>query len=154
LDRFLPEQRRKGLLAGLIIAALGYAVFRSVLWPVQVLGDSMCPTYYNGTRHYVNKLAYWAQKPQRGDVVTLNIRQREMFIKRIVGLPGERVEFSEGRILINGQLLQENYTGTVIPWKMESIELGPDHYFVIGDNRAESVHGVVPMSRIIGKVLF
>jgi signal peptidase I len=121
---------------------------------VKVLGDSMRPTYYNGTRHYVNKLAYWSEKPSRGDVVTVRIRDGEVFIKRIVGLPGERVEVKDGRIAINGHLLHERYTGTVIPWKMEPVQLGSNDYFVIGDNRAESLHGAVPADRIIGKVIF
>src|SRR5215210_7374989 len=63
LDHFLPVRRRKSLLTALGIAFLCYTVFHSVLWPVQVLGDSMRPTFYNGTRHFVNKLAYWTEEP-------------------------------------------------------------------------------------------
>lgn len=154
LNQFVPAQRRKGLFTALAITFVCYAIFQSVLWPVKVLGESMLPTYDDGTRHYVNRLAYWSEKPRRGDVVTLRIRDGEIFIKRVVGLPGERVEFKGGRIVINGQLLREQYTGTTIPWKMDAVELGADDYFVIGDNRTVSLLGAVPEDRIIGKVVF
>jgi signal peptidase I len=124
-----------------------------VLWPVKVLGDSMCPNYENGSHHYVNKLAYVSEKPKRGDVVTLRVRPGEIFIKRIVGLPGETIECKDGRIVINGKVLLEYYTDTAIPWKMDPVHLAEDHYFVIGDNRAVSLLGPVPLDRILGKVI-
>ncbi|HMJ90284.1 MAG TPA: signal peptidase I, partial [Candidatus Acidoferrum sp.] len=97
-----------------------HLVFSSVLWPVQVLGNSMQPNFDEGTRHYVNKFAYWSEKPKRGDVVTLRVREGEMFIKRIVGLPGETVGFEDGKLLVNGQPVPEFYTESLVPWKFDS----------------------------------
>lgn len=136
------------------LVTMCYVLFSSVLWPVQVLGNSMEPTFDDGTRHYVNKMAYWTEKPQRGDVVTLRVRDGELFIKRIVGLPGETVAFKDGKLLINGRALPEYYTESTLPWEFQPVKVRPDCYFVIGDNRATSVLGMIPADRIVGKVVF
>jgi signal peptidase I len=146
--------RTKTFLAMFAVVLVCYLVFSSLLWPVQVLGDSMQPTFDDGTRHYVNKLAYWSEKPKRGDVVTLRVRAGEMFIKRIVGLPGETVAFKDGKLVINGQPMPEYYTDRAVPWEFEPVKIREDCYFVIGDNRATSVLGMIPAERIVGKVIF
>jgi signal peptidase I len=133
---------------------LVHIVCSSVFWPVQVQGNSMEPNFDNGTRHYVNKLAYWSEKPKRGDVVTLRVRPGELFIKRIVGLPGETVGFKDGKLVINGEMFPEYYTDSVMPWQFEPVKVRENCYFVIGDNRATSVLGVIPADRILGKVVF
>lgn len=149
-----PAPRTKTFVALLGLVLVCHLLGSSVLWPVQVLGDSMQPNFDNGTRHYVNKLAYWSEKPQRGDVVTLRVREGEMFIKRVVGLPGETVGFKEGRLVINGRQHPEYYTASNVPWQFDSVKVRENCYFVIGDNRATSVLGVIPADRIVGKVIF
>ena len=151
-----PALRKKVLFTALGLAFVCYAFFQWVLWPVKVMGESMLPTYQDGTRHFINKLAYRWEKPQRGDVVGVWVRPGEIYVKRIVGLPGEKIDFKDGRILINGQPLKEPYTRKLIPdaWEVSPVELGPDFYFVAGDNRAVSVLGHVPAERIIGKVVY
>ena len=147
--------RLRVLGTSLLLAFLCYAFFTWVLWPVKVTGDSMMPNYHNDSRHFINKLAYWSGKPRRGEVIGLRAGGGEIYIKRVVGLPGERVSFEDGRILINGQLLEEPYIDSKIPWtELEPVTLGPDDYYVIGDNRATSVLGPVPFDRFIGRVLF
>lgn len=146
--------RVKRFLGALALLTACYLVCSSLLWPVQVLGDSMEPTFDNGTRHYVNKLAYWSEKPKRGDVVTLRVREGELFIKRIVGLPGETVAFSDGKLIINGHTVAEHYTDRTMPWAFDPVKVRDDCYFVIGDNRSTSVLGMIPSERIIGKVIF
>jgi len=150
-----PRLRKTVLFTALGLAFVCYAFFQWVLWPVKVMGESMLPTYHDGTRHFINKLAYRWEKPQRGDVVGVRVRPGEIYVKRIVGMPGEKVEVVEGRILINGHMLKEPYTRKIIPdsWDVSPVELGPDFYFVAGDNRAVSVLGPVPGERIIGKVV-
>jgi signal peptidase I len=150
--RLTPRTKTFLAMLGLVLAC--YAMFSSLLWPVQVLGDSMEPTFDNGTRHYVNKLAYWSEKPKRGDVVTLRVREGEIFIKRIVGLPGETVAFKDGRLVIDGRPVPEYYTDRTLPWEFEPIKIREGCYFVIGDNRATSVLGMIPSERIVGKVIF
>ena len=129
-----------------------------MLWPVQVLGDSMLPNYHSGERHFVNKLAYRVALPQRGDVIALYAPGGEVYLKRVVGLPGETVTFTNGGIAIGGRLLEEPYVDTkIIPREEDEPKLGKlgsDDFYVIGDNRATSVRGQVSKEQIIGKVAF
>jgi len=150
-----PRLRLKVLAGAFLLAFVCYAFFTWVLWPVKVLGDSMLPNYHDGELHFVNKLAYRHEGPRRLDVVGLYAPNGDVYIKRVLGLPGETVAFQDGGIVINGRKLEENYVDTRIPPRVgEEGKLGPDEYFVIGDNRATSVLGTVPVKKIIGKVVF
>jgi signal peptidase I len=150
-----PRLRLKVLVTALALAFFTYGFFTWILWPVKVLGESMMPNYRNGSHHFINKLAYRSVKPQRGDVVGVRVTNGDVYIKRVIGLPGERVTIENGRIAINGQPLREPYIDTEIPAKRrDPWELGPDEYFVAGDNRATSVLFGVGVQHIIGKVVF
>jgi signal peptidase I len=78
-----------------------------------------------------------------------------MYMKRIIGLPGETVAFAGGRVLINGEVLDEPYEKTPCDWNCPPVKLGPDEYFVVGDNRTmpseNHVFGKAGRDRIIGK---
>jgi signal peptidase I len=150
-----PLIRVRVLLNTLLIAILCYGFFTWVLWPVKVTGRSMTPTFPDGSRHFINKLAYWSAKPQRGDVVALRADDGDVYLKRIVGLPGEVISFEEGILHVNGVPMRETYTNTKVPlpWR-EPVELGKEECYAIGDNRAITVLGAIPTTRIIGKVAF
>lgn len=133
-------------------------IFRFVLIPIRVSGLSMHPTYRDGRVNLVNHQAYRWKKPQRGDVIAFRVPEEGdvVLLKRIVGLPGERVRVINGRAFINGQPLVEPYarvdkggfsTG-------RDIRLHKDEFFVMGDNRRISVIRTVPEHYILGKVLF
>jgi signal peptidase I len=151
-----PRVRQKVLYRTMLAAFLCYAFFQWVLWPVKVVGDSMLPTYHDGARHFINKLAYVIDAPQRGDVIGFRAPDGDVLIKRIIGLPGERIDFLGGRVFINGAILKEPYTETIIPghWEVTGMRLGPKMYYVMGDNRKTSVLGHIQSERIIGKVMF
>jgi signal peptidase I len=149
-----PQVRFKVLFTALLLAFLCYGTFTWVLWPVKVAGESMMPNYRDGSRHFINKLAYWSEKPQRGDVVGLRVGRRDIYIKRIIGLPGEHLVFTNGMVAIDGKLLNEPYIDSKVPWSIDPVTLGPDDYYVMGDNRATSVLGAISANRIIGKVVF
>jgi len=146
--------RFKVLFTTLLLSFFCYAFFTWILWPVKVAGESMMPNYLDGSRHFINKLAYWSDKPQRGDVVGLRARDGDILIKRVIGLPGEELTFDGGAVAINGRPLLEPYTSTRVPWTNDPVVLGPQDYYMMGDNREISVLGVVPLKRIIGKVVF
>lgn len=150
-----PLIRSKVLVTTLVIGFLCYGFFTWILWPVKVSGRSMAPTYTDGSRHFINKMAYWSAKPLRGDVVALRARDGDIYIKRIVGLPGEIVSFESGFLHVNGAPVREGYTETRVPfsWR-KAFALGEDDYFVIGDNRTISVLTPVKSTQIIGKVAF
>jgi signal peptidase I len=130
-------------------------VFRFLLVPIKVTGQSMEPTYVDGRINFVNQLAYSGHTPQRGDVVAVHRKDQNLtFLKRIVGMPGERVAMKHGRIFINGTALAEPYVK--LHGKFDDPEklLDEDFYFVIGDNRQVSNFGAVHIRHIMGKVLY
>src|SRR5579863_8844781 len=94
---------RRTLVRICVLVAVCSLVFGFALRPVRVDGISMLPTYQDGSINFCNRLAYLWHEPRRGDVVTVRLAGlRVMYMKRIVGLPGETISFSHGRILING----------------------------------------------------
>ena len=153
-----PVLRLKVLFVAFLGAFGCYVFFTWVLWPVKVAGDSMLPNYHNGERRFVNKLAYRSTPPQRGDVIALHAPGGDVYLKRVVGLPGEFVTFTNGGIAIGGQELEELYVNTKItPREDDTPKLGlldAENFYVIGDNRATSVRGQVPRKDIIGTVVF
>ena len=122
--------------------------------PVQILGESMQPTYRNGTRHFLNRMAYWSKDPQREDVIGLRSLDGDLLIKRIIGMPGETLEAKAGRTVINGKVLPEAKIESSFPWDLRPYRLQKDEYFVIGDNRSVSVFGIVPRTRVLGKIVY
>ncbi len=80
-----------------------------------------------------------------------------MLLKRIIALPGETIAFADGHVLINGEILDEPYEKLPSDWNRPPVTLGPDQYFVVGDNRSMSqrnhTHGICERNRILGKIL-
>lgn len=131
-----------------------------VVLPISVDGPSMLPTYKSGTVNFVNRLAYLRHEPRRGDVVTIRLAgESVMFMKRVIGLPGETVAFSNGRLLVNGRALDEPYVKFKCNWDFvpDRSQLGEDEYYVVGDNRSmpptDHTQGAAKRERIVGKLL-
>lgn len=143
-----------------VLAAVSFITFNWVLLPIRAEGISMLPTYRSGSFNLVNRWAFLFQSPSRGDIVAIRLAgPHVVYVKRLVGLPGERVEITEGQVSINGEPLRERYVvADRRPWNHAEVTLGPREYFVIGDNRSmrASDHdfGRVDRSRLIGRVLF
>ena len=138
-----------------VLAAVCVVTFGWVLLPVRADGDSMLPTYVSGKLSLVNRLAYVGSKPQRGDIVAIRLAGPSVvYIKRIVGLPGERLSVDEGQIHIDGIPLVEPYVRHQRAWTQEEKTLGAGEYFVAGDNRGVSDAGIVGAERILGRLLF
>ena len=159
-----------------VLIVTSFVVFKFILLPIRVEGISMLPTYQDRSVNFVNRLAYLWHEPQRRDVVGLRFSRavtntpagihqavslletpHVMLLKRIVGLPGETVAFADGRVLINGEVLDEPYEKTPCDWNRPSVKLGPDEYFVVGDNRTMSweghMFGRAQRSQIVGKAI-
>lgn len=129
------------------VLCLTWLVITFVGQRTEVDGGSMEPTLYNGDNLIVDKISYRFRDPQRFDIIVFPPQFEEenvFYIKRIIGMPGETVQIDEsGNIYINGEILQENYGKEIIkPDKIgiasEPVVLGPDEYFVMGDNRNNS----------------
>jgi signal peptidase I len=137
-----------------VLVALIFVLRAFVLLPIRVSGESMLPTYQADGINFVNRLAYLHSEPQRGDIVAIRFSDEHiMMMKRVLGLPGETVALARGRVVVNGEMLDEPYVKIPGAWDMPPEKLGPHQYFVIGDNRAVSVFGRADRNRIIGKVL-
>ncbi len=115
----------------------------------------MLPTYAPGRLNLVNRAAYMSGSPSRGDVVAIQLAgPRVVYVKRIVGLPGERVAISEGQVQIDGIPLAEPYVKLQKALNFSEEILAPNEYFVMGDNRDVSDFGRVDVGRILGRILF
>lgn len=126
----------------------------------RVEGQSMEPNLHDNQRLIIEKISYRFHPPRRGDVVVLRLPNRtsDPLIKRVVGLPGETVEITDGRVLINGQVLDEPYLNQYTYQGMPPRVVPPNQVFVLGDNRGFSndsrAFGFVPFSDIIGRAWF
>jgi signal peptidase I len=144
-----------------VLVVVVFFVRAYVLLPIRVQGLSMMPTYQDNGINFVNRLAYLHSDPKRFDVVAIRFSgEHLMLMKRIIGLPGETVQFHQGRVLINGEKLDESYENSETypcDWELPPEKLTPDEYFVVGDNRTMpwQYHkfGKAERSRIVGKVL-
>ena len=126
-----------------------------------VEGQSMQPNFFTGQLVIVNRFAYFFSRPVRGDVIVLHDPKdvTQDFIKRVVGLPGETVQIKEGRVYVNGTMIDEPYiddfcrSGCDGTWQLKK-----DEYFVLGDNRNNSFdgHSFGPLLRdlIVGEAWF
>lgn len=147
-----------------VIALVAVFLIRSYLvQPFLVSGNSMVPTFMNGDYLLIDELSYAFRNPYRGEVAVFRYPQNEgtFFIKRIIGLPGERVKIENNTVTVynaeypNGKIINEPYlpkdlitSGTV------DTQLKTDEYFVLGDNRLFSYDsrswGVLPKRDIVG----
>lgn len=117
-----------------------------VIQPFFVLGASMEPTFHNGDYLIINEISYFVGQPSRGDVIVFRYpyNTKEYYIKRVIGLPGETIEIHSDRITIKnnehpeGFALREAYLPPEITGGDIVKTLGPDEYFVLGDNREAS----------------
>ena len=118
----------------------------------------MQPTLRDGQLVLVNRLAYWRSEPQRGDIVALSLAgRRVLYIKRIVGMPGDRVRIAKGTVYVNDAALDEPYVQERRRWDVPETMLALDEYLMIGDNRGMSVRqhdfGRARRERIVGRVV-
>ena len=128
------------------------------LLPARIDGASMAPTYRSHGLTFINRLAYLFHEPRRGDVVAIATSGTSiMYMKRIIGLPGETISFHDGRAYINGQALPEPYVKGPCDWELAPEALGPNQYYFAGDNRsmplAQHYQGRQYRDRIVGKLL-
>ena len=149
---------RRTLARILVLVSGCYLVFGYCLLPIRVEGISMLPTYKNHSINFSNHLAYLWRNPRRGDVVTIRLAgPRVMYLKRIVGLPGEKVAFYRGQLFINDAPVEEPYLKYPSHWTVRPVTLGATEYFVVGDNRTmrpeDHTFGKTDRSRIVGKVI-
>ena len=165
--RETPDPERKGgrSLDLLLILALSLVFMFGVVRPFvaevfRIPSESMTPTLEAGDRALVNKFIYRFTEPERGDLILFEepVSGGPLAIKRVVGLPGDKIAVWDGVLFINGERRQEPYVDYELA---DSTFFGPervpeDHVFVMGDNRANSLDsrsfGAIPEKEVLGKV--
>jgi len=158
---FILEIAKTVILALIIVVPIRYFIFQ----PFVVKGISMTPAFENGDYLIVDEITYRFKAPQRGEVIVFHYPQNtsERFIKRIIGLPGEKITITNGLIEIidsNGKdevLAEDNYIPSQNLFEKIEISLPDNEYFVLGDNRLHSFDsrswGSLPKDYIIGRVV-
>lgn len=150
-----------------LFGAIFAIIYLFVAQPHKVSGSSMLPTYQDGNYILTDKLSYRFGAPQHGDVIVLKNPKNESqdFIKRIMGVPGDKVKVSNGKVYINDQLKNEPYLpadrrsqyGNFLK-ENQDFQVPNDQYFVMGDNREHSSDsrewGTITKEEIVGKVFF
>lgn len=154
LFRFLREVLETVLPAILIALLINVFVGQAT----RVEGQSMEPNLHSDQRLVVEKVSYRLHGPDRFDVVVLKMPSQgdDLLIKRVVGLPGERVEILDGHVYINGEPLDEPFVDDVTgPGRKGNVLVPPLHVYVLGDNRGHSndsrSFGPVPIENIVGR---
>jgi signal peptidase I len=130
--------------------------------PVKVEGTSMMPSLDDQERIFINKFVYRIEAIQRGDIVVFRYPRdpQKSFIKRVIGVAGDRVRIVDGRVLLNGKTVVEDYVPQVYQddRSYSEVVVPPDSYFVLGDHRSLSNDsrdfGPVEASYIYGKAVF
>jgi signal peptidase I len=165
-------------LTAVVAVTLALAIQAFLVKPYLIPSVSMANTLMPGQRVLVDRLVYHYRTVHRGDIIVFRWPGHENetpLIKRVIGLPGDRLSLRNGRLLVNGKPLPERYVrrvrgsteqtlpafggGGIEAWSLATpYSVPPDHYFVMGDNRTESndsrYWGTVPRDNIIGRAFF
>jgi signal peptidase I len=164
------------ILETLVLTVVIFVLVNLVTGRFKIFGSSMDNTFQQGEYIIVNRLAYKFGEPHRGDVVVLvppgsttngfverilGLPGETDYIKRILGVPGDKITIANGQLVINGQSLEEPYIKEPMRnfgYEGQVWTLGPDQYFVLGDNRNASKDsrdpsvGPITVDRIVGQV--
>lgn len=162
-----PQSPRTGfkailldILETLLLTIIIYAVLSTFIGRYKVLSVSMEPNLYEGQYLLISKQTHKIWPLRRGDVVVFQFPRdpKKNYIKRVIGLPGEKVGLDNGKLYINDEFISEPWSSGQTRGTLRQWELGEDEYFVMGDNRSNSsdsrAWGPVNSQMIIGKALF
>lgn len=161
----------RSILFAIVVALLIRAY---ILTPVLVEGASMEPTLHDHEKIIVSKTISWIGEIHRGDIVIIKDDEAKInYVKRVIGLPGETIEMKDDVLFVDGNEIREPYLdaykeaanqlGSRLTGDFGPIKVPKDHYFVMGDNRPQSMDsrtdsldtlGFIETDRIIGKSKF
>ena len=152
------------LALAVLAAASYYLISHFLLQSVKVVGRSMVPTLCDSQSYLLNRWVYYFHAPRPSDVVVLRDPSDNGFsVKRIIATPGDSIYLKEGGVYVNGCKLSEAYLAPGTPtftdsrYRDQLILCGKDQYFVLGDNRLNSIdsrtYGPVPRRNILGPII-
>ncbi len=172
----------RDIIEALVLAVVVFMLLQTTVRNFKVDGSSMDPTLEHGQYLLVNRLLYqridldrlskivpfWQARdqssryairaPKRGEIIVFQFPRdpSKDFVKRVVGLPGEVIEMKDGRVIVDGVVLEEPYLTAKDRSDKDQVKLGEDEYYVLGDNRTHSNDsrswGPVPEANLRGKV--
>lgn len=145
-------------------AILAFGIRSFVAEARYIPSGSMLPTLQINDRLIIDKVSYKFTSPERGDIVVFNPTEalekqnfHDAFIKRVIGIPGDKVEVKGGRVYVNDQALREKYIDEQPNYRYGPVTVPPNSYLVLGDNRNNSYDshywGFVPRDKIIGRAI-
>ncbi|MGL5035025.1 MAG: signal peptidase I [Microcystaceae cyanobacterium] len=161
-----PQNPWVELLQTLAIAGVLAVGIRTFIAEARYIpSSSMEPTLLINDRLIIEKVSYHFHDPKRGDIVVFNPTQalieknfKDAFIKRIVGLPGDKVAVRNGVVYVNDGVITENYIAQKPSYQFGPVTVPPNQYLVLGDNRNNSYDshfwGFVPREKLIGRAFF
>ncbi len=143
-------------LIAIVCALIIAMIIRLYLFaPYEVHGTSMSPTLNGDELLVVNKWIYHLKEPEYGDIIVFHTDETKDFIKRIIGLPGDRIKIEDGKLYRNGQVLNETYINGRMEGTFDEVLVPAGHLFVLGDNRNNSkdsrVIGTISMRDVVGR---
>ena len=160
IGKFLFPDLTKGFFIRVIVLVVSAWLFFSyVCIPIKIQGLSMEPMYRDGGFNFILAPAYRFKKHTRGDVVAVRFTgTRVLLLKRIIAFEGERVEFIEGTLYLNGEPFDEPYVKLPCDWDLDPRIVEKGNVYVIGDNRSVPVEahvfGQTSLKRIAGVPLW
>jgi len=166
-EKSIWDQIRENIVILAIALGLSLLIRTFVAEPRFIPSDSMFPTLEIGDRLVIEKVSYYLDSPQFGDIIVFNPPPQlqeigygadQAFIKRVIGQPGQTIEVKNGRVYIDNQPQFERYIAEEPHYQLPPVKVPEDSYFVMGDNRNDSndshVWGFLPKENIIGRAVF
>lgn len=142
----------KEYLSYVIVIIVVLTIKKFVITPIKVNGDSMMKTLHDGDIMILNIIGYKKDGLKRFDIAVCD-EGHEYIIKRVIGLPGEKIQYKDNKLYVNGKLVKDNYG--LDETDDFTVEVPKDSYFVLGDNRKNSADsrffGPFKKSKILGK---
>ena len=158
MEFFIPKFKKGFFLRMGVVAVIAVAVFKWLLIPCVINGESMMPTFPSRGFTFCWTGKYWFRDYRRGDVVIVKYMDKVFFLKRIVALSGDTVQFRRGVLFLNGVPQKEPYVRYYSDWDTSPVTVPAGYCYVVGDNRSQYIEqhrfGQIRLRRIAGAPLF
>lgn len=145
----------------IIMSIIFAVIINQFIGFITISGHSMDPTLYDSEKGILDKFTYNTREPERNEIVLFYppVVSYSVFVKRVVGVPGDTIEIKDHQVYLNGEMLQEPYLNEQMNYSaMNKITLGKGEFFLMGDNRNNSTDsrhfGPVRKENILGKMMF
>ncbi len=150
----IMNEKLKEYLGYIVVIVIVLLIKQFVITPIRVNGNSMNNTLYDKDIMILDKISYRFNSIKRFDRVVIK-KNREYLIKRVIGLPGDTLEYKDNKLYINQELVEENFLHKeTLDYILEE-KIPDNYYFVVGDNRLDSLDsryiGLISKDEILGK---